>query len=222
MSKKFVGFGVVALVLGVTGDGAEAKLVRYEIDGKRYSYSTNNRQQTREAQERINAANSARDAKARAEAELAANPIARIFGSQVQREAAEAQARIQQAAPQQTAAQQDNAESEATGSVKRGRRESRRFGRGDRRALREARMQRERRFQRRAALSASPTRADPGRAGETPSAARIRAEPAPKVESTSVASDQPARNTPPESGSRESVASSLMDFVNQVRRAPAE
>lgn len=221
MSRTFVGLAVVAFVLGVTGDGAEAKLVRYEIDGKRYSYSTNNRQQTREAQERINAANAARDAKARAEAELAANPIARIFGSQAQRDAAEAQARMQQAAPQQTAPQQANVESEATGSVKRGRRESRRFGRGGRRAVREARVQRERRFQRRAALSASPARVDAARTGDAPSAAKIGAEPAPKVESASVTHDQPKR-TPPESGSRESVTSSLTDFVNQVRKAPAE
>ena len=216
MSKKFVGLGVVAFVLGVTGDGAEAKLVRYEIDGKRYSYSTNNRQQTRDAQERIKAANAARDAKARAEAEAAANPLARIFGSQAQRDAAEAQARIQQAAPQQ-----DTTESEATGSVKRGRRESRRFGQSGRRAVRQARVQRQRQFQRRAALT-TPARTDARRSGEAPSETQIRAEPAPKVESPSAASQQPARQTPPENGSRESASSSLADFVNQVRKAPQE
>ena len=38
---------------------AEAKLVRYEINGQRYAFSTNNRQQVREARQRIQAAQEA-------------------------------------------------------------------------------------------------------------------------------------------------------------------
>ena len=40
---------VLAVALGATLGTAEAKLVRYEINGQRYSYSTNNRQQVRAA-----------------------------------------------------------------------------------------------------------------------------------------------------------------------------
>jgi hypothetical protein len=43
--------GVLAVALGATLGSAEAKLVRYEINGQRYSYSTNNRQQVREARQ---------------------------------------------------------------------------------------------------------------------------------------------------------------------------
>src|SRR5918997_640912 len=96
MSKRLIGCGVIALGVCAAAGSAQAKLVRYEIDGKRYSYSTNNIQQTREARRRIEAANAAAAAKTRAEAELAVNPIARLFGSRAQREAAEAQARLQQ------------------------------------------------------------------------------------------------------------------------------
>jgi hypothetical protein len=67
---------------------AEAKLVRYEINGQRYSYSTNNRQQVRAARQRIQAAQ-------QAAAERAANPLVRLFGSPTQTNAPEAQARAQ-------------------------------------------------------------------------------------------------------------------------------
>jgi hypothetical protein len=46
--------GVMAAALLATA--AEAKLMRYIIDGKTYSYSTNNGAQTREAQQRMDAA----------------------------------------------------------------------------------------------------------------------------------------------------------------------
>ena len=96
MRKSFIPFGVACLGLCVSGPGVEAKLVRYEVNGQQYSYSTNNRQQTREARERIAAAKAAESAQARAEAEAAANPLVRLFGSQTQRQAAEAQMRVQQ------------------------------------------------------------------------------------------------------------------------------
>lgn len=56
MSTRLALFGASAFAfLGAVGE-VEAKKVHYEIDGQRYSYSTNNRQQTREAQARIAAA----------------------------------------------------------------------------------------------------------------------------------------------------------------------
>ena len=81
--------GVLAVALGATLGSAEAKLVRYEINGQRYSYSTNNRQQVRAARQRIQAAQ-------QAAAERAANPLVRLFGSPTHSNATEAQARAQQ------------------------------------------------------------------------------------------------------------------------------
>src|SRR5215218_5214368 len=69
-----------------------AKMVRYEINGQRYSYNINNREQVEEARRRIAAANAAYAAWLKVEAERASNPLARVLGSPTQREAAEAQA----------------------------------------------------------------------------------------------------------------------------------
>ena len=66
----------------------EARKVYYEVDGQRYSYSTNNRQQTKEAHSRIEAAKARSSSRARGDAERAANPLAGIFG-QAPRPAAE-------------------------------------------------------------------------------------------------------------------------------------
>ena len=72
-------------------------MVYYEINGQRYSYSTNNRAQVKEARQRIDAANAAEAAKAKAQAERSANPLVAVFGSKVQSDAKEAEARAQQA-----------------------------------------------------------------------------------------------------------------------------
>src|SRR5215217_2150023 len=96
MKRGSVFSGVLAVALWATLGTAEAKLVRYEINGQRYSYSTNNRQQVREARQRIQAAQAAAAATAQAAAERAANPLVRLFGSSTQTNAAEAQARAQQ------------------------------------------------------------------------------------------------------------------------------
>ena len=56
MNRESVFSGVLAVALWGTLGTAEAKLVRYEINGQRYAYSTNNRQQVREARQRIQAA----------------------------------------------------------------------------------------------------------------------------------------------------------------------
>ena len=96
MSKSILCFAASALALGAMVGAAQAKMVRYEINGQHYSYSTNNRQQTEEARQRISAANAADAARAKAEAERRTNPLASILGSPTQREAAAAQARLQQ------------------------------------------------------------------------------------------------------------------------------
>ena len=88
---SFFAGGLASLVmLG----GAQAKMVRYEINGQRYSYNTNNREQVEEARRRLAAANAAYAAWVKAEAERASNPLARVLGSPTLREAAEAQARL--------------------------------------------------------------------------------------------------------------------------------
>ncbi len=84
------------MMFGVMIHDAEAKKVTYEINGKRYSYSTNNNAQTAQARRRIEAARIAEAAKAKAEAEKSKNPLAAAFGSPAQKEAAEAQSRLQQ------------------------------------------------------------------------------------------------------------------------------
>src|SRR3954464_1421369 len=137
MNRGSVFSGVLAGALWATLSNAEAKLVRYEINGQRYAYSTNNRQQVREARQRIQAAPKAAAATAQAAAERAANPLVRLFGSPTQTNVAEAQARAQQVLTQLSQA------IDATSSVGSSRAERRRGGaepRADRsRARREAR-----------------------------------------------------------------------------------
>lgn len=88
--------GALGFALAVPMGRAEAKKVYYEINGQRYSYSTNNIAETEQARERIAAAKAAAAARAKAEAELASNPLMRVFGSRTQTEAAEAEARVRQ------------------------------------------------------------------------------------------------------------------------------
>src|SRR4051812_8038294 len=97
MARKGIAtFGAAGLALAISAGCADAKSVRYEIDGQPYTYSTNNREQTEAARLRIKAAEAATAAKAKAEAELASNPLVRMIGSQTQTAAAEAQAHLQQ------------------------------------------------------------------------------------------------------------------------------
>jgi hypothetical protein len=95
MNRAAISVAVAALAVGASIGSADAKKVYYEINGQRYSYSTNNRQEVQDARARIEAADAASAAKAKAEAERAANPLSAVFGSQAQREAAEAQARVE-------------------------------------------------------------------------------------------------------------------------------
>jgi len=66
------------MALLATAYEARAKMVYYEINGQRYSYSTNNRAQVKEARQRIDAANAAEAAKAKAQAERSANPLVAV------------------------------------------------------------------------------------------------------------------------------------------------
>ncbi|HEX8164806.1 MAG TPA: hypothetical protein VF601_03350 [Beijerinckiaceae bacterium] len=118
--------GASAVALWAMTCGAEAKKVYYEIDGVRYSYSTNNHQQVREARERINAANAADAAKAKAQAERAANPLAAIFGSPAQSAAKEAETRVRQAVSGEPAAVPEAAAAAESRESRRARREARR------------------------------------------------------------------------------------------------
>jgi hypothetical protein len=111
MKKGSVFSGGLAVALWATLGTAEAKLVRYEINGQRYSYSTNNRQQVHEARQRIQAAQQAVAATAQADAARAANPLVRLFGLPTQTNATEAQARAQHVLAQPSQAIDDAASS---------------------------------------------------------------------------------------------------------------
>src|SRR4051794_41673310 len=96
MGRAFICLGALTAAL-LAAPEARAKMVYYEINGQRYSYSTNNRAQVKEARQRIDAANAAEAAKAKAQAERSANPLVAVFGSKAQSDAKEAEARAQQA-----------------------------------------------------------------------------------------------------------------------------
>ena len=104
MIKVLTTVGASVVALGAFLGGVEAKTVFYEINGQRYSYDTNNRQQTATARKRIEAAKTAEAAMAQAAAERASNPLVALFGSQTQREAEAAQAQLQQIVAEQEAA----------------------------------------------------------------------------------------------------------------------
>jgi NADH dehydrogenase/NADH:ubiquinone oxidoreductase subunit G len=101
MIKVLTTLGASVVALGALLGGVEAKTVFYEINGQRYSYDTNNRQQTATARKRIEAAKTAEAATAQAAAERASNPLVALFGSQTQREAEAAQAQLQQIVAEQ-------------------------------------------------------------------------------------------------------------------------
>ena len=94
--RKGLGFFAAGLACLALLGGAQAKIVRYEINGQRYSYNTDNREQVEEARRRIAAANAAYASRLKADAERGSNPLAAVLGSPTQREAAEALARLRQ------------------------------------------------------------------------------------------------------------------------------
>lgn len=89
-------FGASALALGTLVGQAEARVVRYTIDGQSFSYNSKDKRQIAEARRRIEAADTANLALAKAEAEIAGSPLVKLVGSTMQSEAAQAQARLQQ------------------------------------------------------------------------------------------------------------------------------
>jgi hypothetical protein len=96
MAREAPVFGALMVGLLLAASGAGAKTARYEIEGQRYTYSTNNLEQVAVARERMEAARAAADARAKAEAERSANPLLRAFGSQAQRDAAAADAKLRE------------------------------------------------------------------------------------------------------------------------------
>ncbi len=111
MRKTFTLLGASVVVFGFMNGASEARLVRYEINGKQYSYSTNNIAQTAEAKKRIAAAKAAEAAKSKADAEKSKNPLAAAFGSKAQKEAEETEKQLQQILADKTPA--DEAEKPA-------------------------------------------------------------------------------------------------------------
>lgn len=91
MNSTRIFLGASVILLCVASTGAEARKVTYEINGKQYSYSTNNRAQTALAQKRIAAAKKAAAARAKADQERAEHPLVAIVGSAIQQEAKEAE-----------------------------------------------------------------------------------------------------------------------------------
>ncbi len=95
---------VTTIMLGAMIAGAEARKVSYDINGQRFTYDTNDPDQVESARKRIDAANAADAAKAKADAERAGNPLVATFGSQLQREADQAKARLDQVLAEQAQA----------------------------------------------------------------------------------------------------------------------
>lgn len=95
VSRSFAIPGVL-IATGLLASKSEAKVVRYEIEGQQYSYNTQSRAQVALARERLNAAEAALALRAKAEAERAATPLVRIFGSSTQTQAKLAEAHLQQ------------------------------------------------------------------------------------------------------------------------------
>jgi len=103
-SRIWASAGASVLALYLMSGGAEARKVSYEIDGRQYTYDTNDPHQVESARKRIEAANAADAARAKAEAEKAAMPLVSVFGSPAQKEAAQAKARLEQVLAEQEAA----------------------------------------------------------------------------------------------------------------------
>src|SRR5215212_4403097 len=86
---------LAATLLLLASGTAQGRRLSYEIDGVIYTYETRNREEALMARDRMAAASSAAEARARAKAETASNPFAKIFGSETQRLAIEAEAELE-------------------------------------------------------------------------------------------------------------------------------
>jgi hypothetical protein len=85
-----------ALVFAAMIGGAQARIVTVEVDGQRFVYDTVDRDQAEKVRQLMKATKAAEAAKAKADAELAGTPLAKLFGSSAQKDAEAAQARLQQ------------------------------------------------------------------------------------------------------------------------------
>lgn len=104
MNKTLRIVAASSFMIGAAIGGAEAKKVSYDINGQRFTYDTNDPAQVEIARKRIDAANAADAAKAKADAERVQNPLSATFGSQLQREAQQAKARLDQVLAEQAQA----------------------------------------------------------------------------------------------------------------------
>ncbi|MCB8819880.1 prolipoprotein diacylglyceryl transferase [Microvirga rosea] len=117
MNKNiWTSLGMTVLALPLMYGGAEARKVSYEINGKRYTYESTDPQQVESARKRIDAANAADAAKAKAEAEKASMPAVSVFGSQAQTEAAKAKAHLDQILAEPDAADAEKKQGSASSS----------------------------------------------------------------------------------------------------------
>jgi hypothetical protein len=94
-SVSLIGAALMGVFL--TLSAAEAKRIGYVIDNQTYNYDSNDRGQAAIAQERIQAAKAADEARAKASAQRRASPWVRLFGSPVQTEADMAEAALKRA-----------------------------------------------------------------------------------------------------------------------------
>jgi len=104
MNKTLRIVAASTFMIGATVVGAEAKKVSYDINGQRFTYDTNDPAQVESARKRIDAANAADAAKAKADAERRQNPLTATFGSQTQQAAVQAKAQLDQVLAEQAEA----------------------------------------------------------------------------------------------------------------------
>jgi hypothetical protein len=86
---------LAAILLLLASGTAQGRRLSYEIGGVIYTYETRNREEVLMARDRMAVASSAAEARARATAEAASNPFVKIFGSETQRFATEAEAELE-------------------------------------------------------------------------------------------------------------------------------
>src|SRR5829696_2028371 len=78
--RKGLGFFAGGLASLAMLGGAQAKMVRHEINGQRYSYNTNNREQVEEARRRLAVANAAYAARLKGQGGARLEPPRRSVG----------------------------------------------------------------------------------------------------------------------------------------------
>jgi hypothetical protein len=95
MNKGLAALGLSAIAWGMMLAPVSARIIRYEINGKYYTYDSTRPEQIAVARKVIEAANAADQAQAIANAERESNPLTTIFGSKAQQAAAQAKAHLE-------------------------------------------------------------------------------------------------------------------------------